>query len=261
MWSLDGTLRYIPVAALHDGKQYLVERYRNIVFTPASQLHLQDPPTPGWKGLGLGISKEHAGFEPLPAVPKELRGIIREVGKGGGGVMPGKIMLDDAFNQDSLLAALQQRYPVVHIASHFHLQPGSEQDSFLLLGNGKLSVAEMKALQDRLFEDVELLTLSACNTAVGGRGEAGKEIESFGVEAQRQGAKAVIATLWPVADDSTRELMQTFYRLRETQRGMLKAEALRQAQLRLLHSAKRAPRERFAHPYYWAPFILIGNWR
>jgi CHAT domain-containing protein/Tfp pilus assembly protein PilF len=260
MWSLDGTLRYIPIAALHDGERYFVERYRNVVFTPASQLHLQDPPTPIWRGLGLGISKEHEGFEPLPSVPKELRGIIRETGKGGQGILPGKIMLDEAFTQASMLAALQQRYSVVHIASHFHLQPGSEQDSFLLLGNGKLSVAQMKALQDRLFEDIELLTLSACNTAMGGRGDAGKEIESFGVEAQRQGAKAVIATLWPVADDSTRELMQTFYRLRQTHRGMVKAEALRQAQLQLLRPAKSG-KARYAHPYYWAPFILIGNWR
>jgi CHAT domain-containing protein len=264
MWSLDGALRYVPVAALHDGEKYLVERYRNTVFTPASQLHMKDLPTLDWQVLGLGMSKEYEGFQPLPAVPQELRGIIRDGGNGGDGVLPGRIMLDDAFNQENLLDALQRRYPVVHIASHFHLQPGNEEDSFLLLGNGKLSVAEMKRLHDNLFEDVDLLTLSACSTAVGGMGEGGKEIESFGVEAQRQGAKAVIATLWPVADDSTKMLMQTFYRLRATQQGLAKAEALRQAQISLLHGLKEATQARerlYAHPFFWAPFILIGNWR
>jgi CHAT domain-containing protein len=232
-----------------------------VLFTPASQLHLQDQPAPVWTGLGLGVSKAQDGFSPLPAVPKELRGIIREAGRGGDGVLRGKIILDEAFHQSSLLTALQQRYAVVHIASHFHLEPGSEADSFLLLGNGKLTLAELKRLQDNLFEDVELLTLSACNTAFGDRGEAGKEVESFGVEAQRQGAKAVIATLWPVADDSTKQLMQTFYRLRERQPGLSKAEALRQAQLTLLQSAKKRAKMSYAHPFFWAPFVLIGNWR
>jgi CHAT domain-containing protein len=131
----------------------------------------------------------------------------------------------------------------------------------LLLGNGRLTVAQMKQLHDHLFEDVELLTLSACNTAMGGRGEGGKEVESFGVEAQRQGAKAVLATLWPVADESTKLLMRTFYRLRGMQAGLSKAEALRQAQLTLLQSAKKRSKVSYAHPFYWAPFILIGDWR
>jgi CHAT domain-containing protein len=85
-----------------------------------------------------------------------------------------------------------------------------------------------------VFGGVDLLTLSACNTAAGGAERDGKEVEGFGVLAQRQGAKAVVATLWPVEDASTKELMQTFYRLRDTQPGISKAEALRQAQLRLL---------------------------
>ena len=125
-----------------------------------------------------------------------------------------------------------------------------------------------------LFGGVQLLTLSACNTGVGD----GAEVEGFGTLAQRQGAKAVVASLWPVEDESTSRLMQEFYRIRESSRGMTKLEALRESQLKLLRSDVKvkpghattppeAPRFRinpaapFAHPFYWAPFFLMGNWR
>ena len=78
MWSLDGVLRYLPVAALHDGKQYLVESYQNVIFTPASLSRLKDPVSVQWKGLGLGVSKAHPGFAALQGVPEELTGIIRD---------------------------------------------------------------------------------------------------------------------------------------------------------------------------------------
>ena len=183
------------------------------------------------------------------------------------------------------LRALRRRYPVVHIASHFQFRPGNETDSFLLLGDGsRLTLDQVNHLPN-VFEGVDLLTLSACDTATGGVGGNGKEVEGFGVLAQRQGAKAVVATLWPVADESTQRLMREFYRIRQDSPGMLKAEALRQAQLGLLHGAAPAgeadlprraelapvvsgpatfqpdPQAPYAHPYYWAPFILIGNWK
>ncbi|HEV8713174.1 MAG TPA: CHAT domain-containing protein [Candidatus Binatia bacterium] len=289
MWSLDGALRYLPMAALHDGDQYLIERYRSVVFTPASQARLKDRPSAQWKGLGLGVSQAHEDFLALPAVVDELSGIIREEGKNNtGGVLPGTIKLDAAFTAETMLAALHQRYPVVHIASHFLFHPGNETTSFLLLGDGShLSLSQIKTLPN-VFGGVDLLTLSACDTATGGAGGDGKEVEGFGVLAQRQGAKAVLTSLWSVADESTKALMQTFYRLRETHTGMAKAEALRQAQLALLRgetqTAKspgtqraarlldhkgetqtqpyftRDPQAPYAHPYYWAPFILIGNW-
>jgi CHAT domain-containing protein len=182
---------------------------------------------------------------------------------------------------------------VVHVASHFQFSPGNETNSALLLGDGSfLSLAQIKSLPN-VFGGVELLTLSACNTATGGAGADGKEIEGFGVLAQRQGAKAVVASLWPVFDTSTKVLMQDFYRIREARADTTKAEALRQAQLRLLRGEtttegaapmattagrqiiheedkpvagnrplfKPDPKKPYAHPYYWAPFILIGNWR
>jgi CHAT domain-containing protein len=279
MWSLDGVLRYVPMAALHDGEKYMVERYRNVVFTPASRDRLKDEPSPQWKGLGLGVSKPQSGFKALPAVSQELRGIIREETEKNrepsGGVLSGKVMLDEAFTVETMKAALRQRYSLVHIASHFSFTPGNETNSFLLIGDGShLSLEQIKA-SSNLFSGVELLTLSACNTAASGGGADGKEVEGFGVLAQRQGAKAVLASLWPVVDESTKLLMQNFYRLRNEGKGTLKVEALRQAQLSLLRgepaaresaaatgqSSKANAVARYAHPFYWAPFILIGNWK
>jgi CHAT domain-containing protein/Tfp pilus assembly protein PilF len=313
VWVLDGALRYLPVAALHDGERYLLERYRQVVMTPASRSRLKDLPRSTWTALGLGVSKAHGKFPALPAVPTELRGIIRTGAPATDGVLPGVIQLDEAFTAQSMLAALQQHYPVVHIASHFEFHPGNEAESFLLLGDGsRLSLAQLHE-QWNLFRGVDLLTLSACDTAMGSFGATGTEVEGFAVLAQRKGAKAVVASRWPVADRSTQALMQTFYRLRERQPGLPKVVALRQAQLALLHgpgmqapglqvaarsaplgvdeAASEATGERtlwvatasqapgacgdgtrpppyrpsaqapYAHPYYWAPFILIGNWQ
>jgi CHAT domain-containing protein len=200
------------------------------------------------------------------------------------------LLLDEQFTEAAMRESLRQRYPLVHIASHFRFHPGNETDSFLLLGDGaQLTLARIKA-ESSLFAGVELLALSACNTAMSGEDAEGKEIEGFGVMAQRQGAKAVVATLWSVADASTRELMRRFYQLRQSQPQMTKAEALRQSQLALLRGEQYRAREQavrrrdvrldkagaasieapafqpdpkaqYAHPFYWAPFILIGNWK
>ena len=283
MWSLDGVLRTIPIAALHDGKQYMVERYQVEVFTPASRRALKDKPSQQWKGLGFGVSKGHEDFPDLPAVPDELRGIIYEENASMAdreeGRIPGKIMLDDAFTEETLRQALQQRFPVVHIASHFYFDPNSDLDSFLLLGDGgRLSLQKVKT-SNKLFDGIELLTLSACDTATSDVTTNGKEVDGLAEIAQRQGAKAVIASLWPVADDSTALLMQIFYALKRQQPEMSKAEALRKAQLKLLQCQDElsglSEQDRillsyiqpgsesgcYSHPHYWAPFILIGNWR
>jgi CHAT domain-containing protein len=282
------------VAALHDGEAYLVERYRHVMFTPASQARLKDAPQTTWKGLGLGVSQAHGEFGALPGVVEELQGIIRGEGQAAStGVLPGAIKLDAAFTAQAMRAALRQHYQVVHIASHFHFRPGNETASFLLLGDGShLPLCELKTWPN-IFAGVDLLTLSACETAMGNAAGDGKEVEGFGVLAQRQGAKAVIATLWPVADASTTALMQELSQRHATQPGLPKIEALRQAQLTLLQGqqpggdvvaqGKRSlidpvvehrdsstsalprfpwnPRAPYAHPFYWAPFILIGNWK
>jgi CHAT domain-containing protein/Tfp pilus assembly protein PilF len=290
MWSLDGALRYVPLAALYDGERYMVERYRNVVFTPAMQANLRDQPRAQPKGFGFGVSKEHGDFKALPSVPAELHSIIRDDSAPASagtpapdarGILPGRILMNEEFTSESLISTLRQRvYPVVHIASHFAFKPGDVTDSFLLIGDGShLSLARIK-LETNLFGDVDLLALSACDTASGGVGTDGREVEGFGVLAQRQGAKAVLASLWPVADASTRLLMQEFYRLRGEGGKMTKAEALQRAQLELLRGVADArasggdqrgltvgsggapnTKAKLSHPYFWAPFILLGNWR
>ncbi len=284
MWSLDGALRYLPISALYDGKQYLVETYRNVVFTLASHSGLKDQPKPTWNGLGLGVSKPQPGFSELKAVKAEIDGIVR-TDSSPQGVLPGLIGLDEAFTLDAMKQELRRSYPLVHIASHFKLTPGNDTQSFLLLGDGTHLPLSDIIKQTNLFKGVELLTLSACNTGVGD----GKEVEGFGVLAQRQGAKGVIATLWPVDDASTGIFMQNFYRLRE-QEKLTKAEALQRAQLLFItgktqgtsDTTQRAtveyttpegrdatapaapftpnPAAPYSHPYYWAPFFLMGNW-
>jgi CHAT domain-containing protein/Tfp pilus assembly protein PilF len=286
MWSLDGPLRYLPVAALYDGRHYLIEDYQCAVFTPASKPRLKDVPQANWRGLAFGVTQSHPGFEPLPEVAAELQGIIREK-PGEEGVLEGRRLLDERFTRASLDQELSVGYPVVHFASHFQFRPGDETRSFLLLGDGgQLTLADLKAA-DIIFAGVDLLTLSACSTGVGStQSSDGSEVEGFGALAQNKGAKSVVATLWSVADTSTAILMREFYRTRQRKPGLTKVEALREAQLALLRgtanpiggsaergvivepgnkpSASRSLRmstvSSYAHPYYWAAFFLMGNW-
>ncbi|MCA1605536.1 MAG: CHAT domain-containing protein, partial [Acidobacteria bacterium] len=292
MWSLDGVLRYVPMAALHDGKQYLVANYRNAVFTPASLAGLTHATSREWNALGLGVAKKYPGFSALSGVPKELSAIVRDGQKQTNGVLPGTIKWDDEFKEQAMMDSLSEGYKVVHIASHFSYQAANPETSFLLLGDG--SHLEMSRIQDlsTLFGKTDLVTLSACDTAVGSamKDANGKDVEGFAYLTQNLGAMAVIASLWPVDDVGTQVLMPEFYRLRQSTTGMTKAEALRRAQLSLLQGTlqqtfpdenqKRAtvigptqggtpaqplfksdPKAPYAHPYYWAPFILIGNWK
>ena len=134
------------------------------------------------------------------------------------------------------------------------MSPGTESNSFLLLGDGGQLTLEEIRKQNYRFDGTELLTLSACETGIGGgRDSDGKEIDGFGLIAQQQGAKAVLATLWKVNDKSTAVLMADMYAQKVN--GKNKIEALRQAQIDL----KNKPE--YSHPYYWAPFILMGNWQ
>lgn len=278
MWHLDGALRLLPLGALHDGQGYLIEKYRVLSFNLKERMDLR--PKARWTGLGLGMSQAREvgelRFRALPSVEQELRGIIRT--DDSEGVINGKRFLNQDFSWQGLKDQLREpgRYLLVHIASHFHLEPGNASLSFLLTGTGApISLSELAA-QKQLFDGIDLLTLSACETAVGGGQDTqGREMDGLSIIAQKQGAESVLASLWPVADTSTAELMQNFYRLREEQQ-LTKAEALRQAQLLLLHGpgdkeeqtstqpkplfSDPDPDRPFAHPFYWAPFVLMGNW-
>ncbi len=267
MFYLDGALRYIPMAVLHDGKQYLAERYALAIYTEVARDNLTRAPQTGRTLAGLGLTRAIEDYAPLPAVKAELQAI--------GGILPAELHFDQAFSARRLLSSLSN--PLVHVASHFVFRPGTEASSFLLLGDGDRLT--LKRIRDEKFDfsRVDLLTLSACDTGVGGgRDSQGQEVEGLGALVQRQGARGVIATLWPVADESTAQFMQDLYRLYENV-GLNKAEALRQAQILMIRGqgassssigqrglTQEAPvaavKRSFAHPYFWAPFILMGNW-
>ena len=278
MWSIDSTIRYVPMAALHDGKEYLVARFRNSLITPASLTRLTEKSQAVSKGVGFGVSQANGGFSALPGVPEELRRIFRQ-GDSGDAPVTGRVSLDGDFTREAFEAAMRQpEKAVVHVATHFDSRPGVAANSNLLLGDGsQMSLAEIEATP-RLFSGVDLLTLSACSTAFTGGAEDGREVDSFGTIAQRLGARSVIASLWSVNDEATARLMETMYRIRESQPELGKSEALRQAQERMasgvlkpeaggaadrgVHAlGGKSGASGWTHPYYWAPFILIGNWK
>jgi CHAT domain-containing protein/predicted DNA-binding protein YlxM (UPF0122 family) len=282
VWSLDGVLRYIPMAALYDGRNYLVEKYSSVIVTPASMLHLRDQPEmKHLSAVAMGISRKYEDdLNPLPTVISELKNIVSDPQiEDANGVLPGSILLNGQFTERGMEDRLNGQPQVVHIASHFVLEPGDANRSYLLLaGKDKasagyhLTVAEFRDNQNLNLQGADLLTLSACETGMGGNKAAnGEEVEGLGEVAQQdKGAKAVISSLWKVYDTSTGALMADFYKRWASGGGnVTKVEALRQAQLDLLEGrikpaldfADPSAPTSFAHPYYWAPFILTGNWR
>jgi tetratricopeptide (TPR) repeat protein len=276
MWSLDGALRYVPIGALHDGKQFLVERFRNSLITPESLNSLEDENSGEWKGEGFGVSAAHPGFTALPGVPDELGHIFRTAGE----LVTGTVLLDAEFRKETFEHDLTGKInPIVHIATHFDAEPGVAANSSMLLGDGtKLSLAELEA-SENLFANVDLVTLSACSTGFQIGQADGREVDNLGVISQRLGAKSVIASLWNVSDNATAALMERFYRNWREHPELGKGEALRRAQADMAESkvkpeasaalnrgvtAAGAPAigsTSWVHPYYWGPFILIGNWK
>jgi tetratricopeptide (TPR) repeat protein/CHAT domain-containing protein len=240
MWSLDGNLRYLPMSALFDGKQFLVERFNHVVFTRADSQRILKSPNPNWSASGFGTSKPHTVkhlgsdifFSELPGVTQELNDIFKPLNPQNG-ILNGQVFSDEMFTRNTFLETLKSTRPVVHISSHFAFRPGDEERSFLLLGDGTaFSLNDMKKVTN-LFEGVDLLALSACNTAATQQDANGREVDGFAELAQRLGSGAVMATLWSVADNSTPWLMKDFYNLK-LNKGENKAEALRNAQLSLL---------------------------
>lgn len=286
MWSLDGVFRYIPMGVLHDGNSYLIQRYRNIVFTKQSLLWLMSHPTLKTKTLGLGVSagNRDLGLAPLPGVEKELLAIVRQPNEKTG-ILKGMRRLNAQFTKQEILNLKDpdNAFQIVHVASHYSFNPTDQRASYLLTGQGKLTFDNIKS-ENTLFGTVDMLTLSACDT---GTSANGTESEGFAYLAQSLGAKSVIASLWKVSDAGTPQLMIRFYKLRAQRHDLPKGEAFRQAQLSLLgtgtsnydsSSSSRAeivegggtqtrmplfikdPNRPLSHPHYWASFVLIGNW-
>lgn len=286
MLALDGHLRYLPFGALHDGKGWLAERYALALYTTAAPSALTSPPAARWRAAAFGSTLGGQGLSSLPFVRGELEAIVRDNALKTQGALPGVIKLDRSFTAEALRTTLRERQNVVHIASHFSFRPGDATDSFLLLGDGKrLNLTELSG-NDYRFDQVDLVTLSACKTGLGGEDSFGQEVEGMGTLLQAQGAAAVLATLWSVDDGSTAAFMKSLYILRE-QRGLSRAEALRAVQLSFIRGSadtgapaeeskrrgasrpgdsqtpplvRADPARPWTHPYHWAPFILMGNW-
>lgn len=293
LWSLDDALRYVPIAALYDGKHYMVERFHNVLFTPESYVHITDAPVESGdppRALAMGLSKSYNGMPALPGVIPELDSVVRDPSvPDSHGPMQGKILPDEQFT----LAALKNElgsgkgYRVVHIASHFVLIADTGDEPFLLMGGNNMgdpngfewNLSEMEN-SPVAFHGTRLLTLSACSTAKDYKSRNGFEMDGLGMVAQQKDAEAVLATLWDVNDLSTSRIMSSFYDrwIRNPAQG--KAEALRQAQLAFLQgpaetaggnadrgfkpvdqSSVKTSRLGYTHPYYWAPFVLIGNYQ
>lgn len=258
MLNLQGAIRYVPFAALYDGSSYLTERYELALFTPAARTRYEAADDLS-EATGFGTSIEYEPFSELPGVVQELETILGS--QSGAGILSGPFFLNTSFTKEAFERELEEERPILHIASHFYMRPGNDSDSFLLLGDGSyLTLAEINASVGLRFKGVELITLSACSTALSTQGDydvdsgTGVEVEGFGVLAQRKGAEAVVASLWDLNDGATATFMGEMYRGLSS--GTLnKAEALQAAQLKLIGDHYTS------HPYYWAPFILMGNWK
>jgi CHAT domain-containing protein len=244
----DGSLRNIPMAALYTGKEYLIEAY-NVALTPGLQLlpprNLAGQDT---NILAGAITEAHQGFPALPGVASEIEKISA--------TFPTTVFLNEEFTATNLKEEVNQNnFPIVHLATHG--QFSSEVNETYLVGwEEPLRIQDFQVLVreqlPQIQQPIELLVLSACQTAEGDE-RATLGLAGFAV---RSGARSTLATLWAVNDQSTSLLVSEFYQqLSRSDMKISKADALRQAQLSLLKSNPD-----FSHPYYWAPFVLVGNW-
>ena len=240
----DGALRTIPLSALHDGERFLIERYA-LATTPG--LTLTDPRPLSRERVQLlvnGLTDGVQGFPPLPYVAQELDAIQKLYG--------GTVLRNREFTVPNMEKDLEATpYSIVHIASHGQFS-GDVDKTFLLTYEDRLSMTRLEqflGLSKFRTEPVELLTLSACETA------AGDDRAALGLAgvAIKAGARSAVATLWTVNDPASAMVVSDFYRaLRDP--TLSKAKALQQAQV----AALKDPRYR--HPNYWSAFLLIGNW-
>ncbi|MGK7951011.1 MAG: CHAT domain-containing protein [Xenococcaceae cyanobacterium] len=240
---LDDFLKNMPMAVLHDGKQYLIEKY-NLAVSPSLKLFeplpVSDVPL---KAVIAGLTESRFGFSPLKYVEQELQQIDENI--------PTQILLNREFTSDNLDREINSTpNSIVHIATHGQFSSQAE-DTFILAWDKPINVKQLdNLLRNRdvnQSEALELLVLSACETATGDKRAA---LGIAGV-AVRAGARSTLASLWLVNDRATAELMNYFYQ--ELKTGISKGEALHRAQLTLL-------RGEYSHPRFWSAFILLGNW-
>ncbi|MEB3280028.1 MAG: CHAT domain-containing protein [Lyngbya sp.] len=240
----DGRLRNISLASLHDGQQYLVEKYK-IALAPSLQL-IDPKPLARQQAQILtgGLSEARQGFIALPSVELELQQIQKQVGS--------KVLLNQSFTEPEFATEVTNLpYSVVHIATHGKFS-SNLKETYILTWDERIDIEELRQLLTANIEQtgpIELLVLSACTTATGDE-RAGLGLAGVAV---RAGARSTVASLWAVNDKATADLMTTFYQ-ELSNPNLTKAEALRRAQVSILQQ------QNYAHPYFWAAFVLVGNW-
>ncbi len=263
---MDVGLRSVPLIALHDGKQFLIEKYSAGLMPSLSLTDTRYRDIKEFQILAMGAS-EFSDENPLPAVPFEVATITQKLWQG-------KSFLNDAFTLENLKAQRrQQPFGIIHLATHGQFKAGKREDSYIRLWDRRLGLDQLRELG---WNDppVELLVLSACRTALGD-----KEAElGFAGLAVQAGVKSAVGSLWYVSDEATLGLMAEFYR--QLQKAPIKSEALREAQLAMirgevylkagkLHGTGQnvtLPPElaqlgdkKLSHPYYWSAFTMIGS--
>jgi len=242
---LDGSLRNIPMAALYDGQQYLVQKYA-IALTPGLQLLApKSLARQQIKALSAGLTEARQGFPPLTNVAMELNQIKSEI--------PSTVLLNQKFTSTTFQEEINSvPFSVVHLATHGQFSSKADE-TFILTWDGRINANQLDNLlrirNQGKPNAIELLVLSACQTAAGDKRAA---LGLAGV-AVRAGARSTLASLWNLDDLSTAVLMSQFYR-ELANNHLTKAEALRQAQLALLKNPQ------FQRPMFWAPYVLVGNW-
>jgi CHAT domain-containing protein len=240
----DGPLRTVPMAALHDGKEFLIAKYA-VATTPG--LNLTDPRPLKREAIRLlsgGLTESVQGFPALPNVSSEIQAIRKLYG--------GDVLLDKDFIVTKLEKELKEgQFSIVHIASHGNFDSDVE-NTFILTFDGKLTMDRLDQYVGLFkFRDkpLELLTLSACETA------AGDDRAALGLAgiAIKAGARSALATLWFINDEAASALIAEFYRQLQDP-SVSKAVALQRAQVKMLEHPV------YRHPAYWAPFLLLNNW-
>ncbi len=241
---LDGKLRNIPMAALHDGDRYLIEKYA-VALSPGLQLmssrSLDQIKTDAVVG---GISQARNGLSALPAVEDEIADISR--------LVSADTLINEEFTSDSLAKDIKNSSAsIVHLATHGQFSSRLE-DTFLSTWEGRLSVKELSEilLTRGRANAIELLVLSACDTASGDD----RAVLGLAGLAVKSGARSTVATLWPVKDQAAAKMMRVLYE-NIGEPSVSKAEALRQAQLALLADPG------YSDPFFWSAYTLVGNWQ
>ena len=268
-FSLDPGLRSLPIAALHDGQQFLVEKYSIGLIPSLNLVDTRYQDIKNAKILAMGASK-FASQDPLPAVPAELSTVTKELGAD-------KFFLNEAFTLSNLLSQrASEPFGIIHLATHGEFKPGAASNSYIQLWDTQLRLDQLRRLGWNK-PPVELLVLSACRTALGDeQAELG-----FGGLAVAAGVKSALGSLWYVSDEGTLGLMSEFYG--QLKSAPIKAQALRQAQIAMLKGQVRlqggqlrlsggesvevplppelasSGNQNLTHPYYWAAFTMIGS--